>query len=176
MSWEEDYLMRRVGELTAALKGAKVLDECARCTTLFAAGLAKCPNCAHPAGEPSEQGSPVPESTAAGAALTGGVAAASQGRVPHDGSDPVPGQVDDGDIPPTGDGDQDDQGGDTMPDPNAPQETINGEPGSYRETNVEQLRAEVKRRKDLFVPSNANKPTLVAALRKHDKDRAERES
>lgn len=48
MSWEEDYLMRRVGELTAILKGHEMLNECAECTTLFAADLDVCPNCQTP--------------------------------------------------------------------------------------------------------------------------------
>ena len=48
MSMEEDYLMRRVGQLEAALKGAGVLTQCAECTTLFAPDLERCPNCGAP--------------------------------------------------------------------------------------------------------------------------------
>lgn len=48
MSMEEDYLMQRVRQLEAALKGAGVLTECDECTTLFAPDLERCPNCGAP--------------------------------------------------------------------------------------------------------------------------------
>lgn len=54
MSWEEDFLMKRIGDVVKVLKGADMLDECAACHTLFAVGIEKCPNCGHPAGEPKD--------------------------------------------------------------------------------------------------------------------------
>lgn len=75
MSWEEDFLMKRVGDIVKALKGADMLDECAKCTTLFAADLDHCPNCGHPAGKPADwvpprEESDTPEQTGEGGATT----------------------------------------------------------------------------------------------------------
>lgn len=119
MSMEEDYLMRRVGQLEAALKGAGVLTQCAECTTLFAPDLERCPNC----------GAPVPGSDAEAEAQL-----AEQEKAEESG------------------------------------ETIDGQPATYESANVETLRAELKDR-ELFVPSGAKKPDLIAALRDNDRVR-----
>lgn len=119
MSMEEDYLMRRVGQLEAALKGAGVLTECGECTTLFAPDLDRCPNC----------GAPVPGSDAEAEARLAAEEAESG-------------------------------------------ETIDGQPAVYESANVETLRAELKAR-ELFVPSGAKKPDLIALLRDNDQTRTE---
>lgn len=166
MSWEEDYLLRRVGEITAALKEADVLDECAQCTTLFAAELDKCPNCGHPKGEKPDPAVATPRPTPLGVESTSGANALPAATV-HGGADANEAtrrseeseQSDD-----TDDGD--------APEPDAPPETINGKPASYTAANVETLRAELTTERKVFVPSGQKKADLVRLLREDDKRRA----
>ncbi len=174
MSWEEDYLMRRVGELTAALKEANVLEECANCTTLYAADLNDCPNCGHPKGEPKSRALSGPRPTPLGVESTAGANALPPQTV-HGGANPnaVTAEAEERE--------QDDESGedsaaDDTADDGRAQETIDGEPRPYEESNVETLRAEIKRRRDegrsIFVPSGANKDALISALRSDDRARA----
>lgn len=150
MSWEEDYLMRRVNELTAAMKGAGMLEECANCTTLFAADLDECPNCGHPKGEPQSEAMRVGDrpTPLGGVESTAGANALPPATV-HGGADP-----------------------NAITESEAPEETLDGEPASYEDSNVEQLQAELKRR-EVFVPSDRRKKNdLVELLRQSDRDSA----
>ena len=169
MSWEEDFLMRRVGEITSALKGLEVLEECANCTTLYAADLDACPNCGHPKGEPKSRAMEGERPTPFGGVESTAGANALPPTTVHGGADP------NAVIAAAEESEQGDSGSDGNGDPDGdeqPQETIDGEPASYEDSNVETLRAEVKRRESVFVPSSANKAVLIDALRKDDRDQA----
>lgn len=153
MSWEEDYLLRRVGELTAALKGAGMLEECAQCTTLFAADLDTCPNCGHEKGEPADPAVATPRPTPLGVESTAGANALPAATV-HGGADPNA-ELSDGDEGTEESG-----------------ETIDGQPAAYDSANVETLRAELDRR-GTFVPGGTRKAELVGMLRDSDQARLE---
>lgn len=59
MSYEEDFLMRRVREISDALKEKGVLEECSGidgCGTAYAVGLKACPNCGKPLEESEQTG------------------------------------------------------------------------------------------------------------------------
>lgn len=142
MSWEEDYLLRRVGEMAAALKGANVLEECDQCTTLYAADLDKCPNCGKAKGEPADPAVATPR--------------------------PTPLGVDPNEVTQDESGGEDTS--DEFED-NAPAETIKGEPASYEAANVETLRAELTEHRQRFIPgvSSKKKSELVSLLREDDK-------
>jgi len=165
VSWEEDFLMRRVGEITSALKGLDVLEECEDCTTLYAADLDACPNCGHPKGEPKSRAMEGERPTPLGGVESTAGANALPPATVHGGADPnavvAAAEAEEAEA---SDGDPGDD--------ERPQETVNGEPKSYKDSNVETLRAEVKRRESVFVPSNASKAVLIDALRKDDRDQA----
>lgn len=169
MSWEEDYLLRRVDEITAALKGADVLEECDQCTTLYAADLDKCPNCGKPKGEAPDPAVATPRPTPLGVESTAGANALPAATV-HGGADPNE-VTQGGDVEP----DDGDDGGEKT-DGAVPEETINGEPATYEDANVETLRAELNAR-GVFVPSSGvKKVDLVELLRKNDRERAEQDA
>lgn len=160
MSWEEDFLMRRVGEITSALKGLDMLEECANCTTLYAADLDACPNCGHPKGEPKSRAMEGERPTPLGGVESTAGANALPPATVHGGADPNA-------VVAEAEAEEAEESDDEQP-----QETIDGEPASYEDSNVETLRAEVKRRESVFVPSSANKAVLIDALRKDDRDQA----
>lgn len=163
MSWEEDYLLRRVDELTAAMKGAGVLEECDQCTTLYAADLDKCPNCGKPKGESADPAVATPRPTPLGVESTAGANALPAATV-HGGADPN--EVTRRDDSGGEDGDTSDEFED-----DAPAETIKGEPSSYEAANVETLRAELTDHRQRFIPgvSSKKKAELVELLREDDK-------
>lgn len=187
MSWEEDYLMRRVGELTAVLKELDMLEECASCTTLFAADLDECPNCGHPKGEPKSPAMTGDRPTPLGGVESTAGANALPPQTVHGGADPnAVREAAERREQERSDGDDGGEKTDGVPDSRpatadaagAPEETIDSEPKRYEEANVETLRAEVKRRRDndnrlILVSSSAKKPELIDALRKDDRARAE---
>lgn len=170
MSWEEDFLMRRVGEITSVLKGLDMLEECANCTTLYAADLDACPNCGHPKGEPKSRAMEGERPTPLGGVESTAGANALPPQTVHGGANPnavVEAESDDTEsVTP----DADDTAGE--PDADAPQETLKGEPASYEEANVETLRAELTEERRVFVPSGQRKADLIRLLRENDRDRA----
>ena len=152
MSWEEDYLMRRVGEIVDALKGAGVLNECGSCTTMYAADLDVCPNCGHPKDEPPPESMSGERPTPLGVESTAGANALPAETV-HGGADPNAITAQD-EATDEGDGTED------------------GEPvNDYADRNVEQLRQELKDR-NVFYPGNAKRSDLVALLQENDRTRA----
>ena len=159
MSWEEDFLMRRVGEITNALKGAGMLEECGSCTTLYAAELDECPNCGHPKGEPRPEAMSGERPTPLGVESTAGANALPAETV-HGGADPnaVMAQGEDSGEPDAGD-DEDTADG-TGPEVN-----------DYADRNVEQLKQELSDR-NVFYPGSAKRADLVALLQEDDRTRA----
>jgi hypothetical protein len=148
LSIEEDWLVRRVRELIASLKGQDMLQECAKCTTLFTPDADHCPHCGHKVGDDVDQA----------AAVTQRSADTQAGR---------PDQLDSPHGP-----------GATLVGVNAavePDHSGDGEDGEvdenvndYAEFNVEQLRKQAKDR-GLFHPSNAKRDDLVALLQADDR-------
>lgn len=152
MSWEEDFLMRRVGEITNALKGAGMLEECESCTTLYAADLDECPNCGHPKGDPRPESMSGERPTPLGVESTAGANALPAETV-HGGADPNAIRAQDEDA--------DEADG-----------TEDGEPvNDYADRNVEQLKQELKDR-NVFYPGSAKRPELVALLQENDRTQA----
>jgi hypothetical protein len=185
MSLEEDWLVRRVREHTEILRSAGMLTECEKCTTQFAADLDACPHCGHEVGEKvdpamatavrsdaTKSGQPdaLLPPHGSGPTLVGQTAAnvtTEQDREQNLGS----AVVGVGDNMATHGGIPDDTG--ESADPDAPQETIDGEPAEYQPSNVETLRAELNRR-NVFVPSSGSrKNDLVRLLREDDRKRAD---
>lgn len=155
MSWEEDFLMRRVGEIVTALKGVGVLHECESCTTLYADDLDTCPNCGHEKGEPCSEAMSGTRPTPLGVESTAGANALPPETV-HGGADPnvVHARFDN-----TGEG--------SGAEAEESGETIDGQPATYDSANVETLRGELDRR-GVFVPGGTRKADLVGMLREHD--------
>lgn len=153
MSIEEDWLVRRVRELTMALEGQDIVKTCSKCTSLCAGDLESCPHCGHPFGEEVDQ----EDATLLRSDLT--KSGQPDMLEPPHGPGPTI-------VAATSAG----QGG-SLGEQEPPLETIDGEPAAYEDTNVETLRAELDRR-GVFVPtSGVKKVDLIDKLRENDRTR-----